>query len=54
MFLLGVGVGAIVQVIVQIAPSMRDKAGRLLDTATASALAVGVIAFYLTSLLIAV
>ena len=53
-FLLGVGVGAIVQVIVQIAPAMRDKAGRLLDTATASALAVGVIAFYLTSLLVSI
>jgi len=52
--LLGVGVGAIVQVIIQIAPSMRDRAGRLLDAATASALAVGVIAFYLTSLLISV
>ncbi len=53
-FLLGVGVGAIVQVIVQIAPAMRDKAGRLLDTATASAIAAGVVAFYLTGLLISI
>jgi zinc transporter, ZIP family len=52
--LLGVGVGAVVQVIVQIAPAMRDRAGRLLDTATASGIAVGLVAFYLTSLLITV
>ncbi len=54
LLLLGVGIGAIVQVIVQIAPSMRDRAGRLLDAATAGALAAGLIAFYLTSLLITV
>jgi zinc transporter ZupT len=52
--LLGVGVGAVVQVIVQIAPAMRDRAGRLLDTATAGGVAVGLIAFYLTGLLISV
>jgi zinc transporter, ZIP family len=52
--LLGVGVGAVVQVIVQIAPAMRDRAGRLLDTATAGGIAVGLVAFYLTSLLITV
>ena len=52
--LLGVGVGAVVQVIVQIAPAMRDRAGRLLDTATAVGIAVGLVAFYLTSLLITV
>ncbi len=52
--LLGVGVGAVIQVIVQIAPAMRDRAGRLLDTATASGIAVGLVAFYLTSLLITV
>jgi zinc transporter, ZIP family len=52
--LLGVGVGAVVQVIVQIAPAMRDRAGRLLDTASASGIAVGLVAFYLTSLLITV
>jgi zinc transporter, ZIP family len=50
--LLGVGVGAIVQVIVQIAPSMRDKAGRALDGLTATALAAGVLLFYLTGLLV--
>ena len=52
--LLGVGVGAVVQVIVQIAPAMRDRAGRLLDTATAGGIALGLVAFYLTSLLITV
>ncbi len=52
--LLGVGVGAVVQVIVQIAPAMRDRAGRLLDTATAGGIAAGLVAFYLTSLLISV
>ena len=54
LLLLGVGIGAIVQVIVQIAPSMRDKAGRLLDGATAGALVAGLVVFYLTSLLITV
>jgi zinc transporter, ZIP family len=53
-FLLGIGVGAVIQVIVQIAPSMRDAAGRTLDAVTASAIAAGAIAFYLTSLLVTV
>jgi zinc transporter ZupT len=50
--LLGVGVGAIVQVIGQILPAVRDRNGRLLDGLTASAIGAGVIAFYLTGLLI--
>ncbi len=53
-FLLGVGVGAVVQVIVQIAPAMRDRAGRLLDAATSAGIAAGVVAFYLTGLLVTV
>jgi zinc transporter ZupT len=53
-FLLGVGVGAIVQVIVQIAPTMRNAAGRFLDGGTAIALAAGVLLFYLTSLLVSI
>ena len=53
-FLLGVGVGAIVQVIVQIAPAMRDSAGRALDALTAAAVAAGVVIFYLTGLLVSV
>ncbi len=53
-FLLGVGVGAIVQVIGQIAPAMRDGAGRSLDAATAAAIALGAVLFYLTGLLVSV
>ena len=52
--LLGIGVGAVVQVIVQIAPAMRDRAGRVLDAATAGGVAAGLVAFYLTGLLISV
>lgn len=52
--LLGVGVGAVAQVIVQIAPAMRDRAGRLLDAATTTGIAAGVVAFYLTGLLVSV
>ncbi|CAN5117426.1 metal transporter [soil metagenome] len=52
--LLGVGVGAVVQVIVQIAPALRDSAGRMIDTLTAAGIATGIIAFYLTGLLISV
>lgn len=51
-FLLGVGVGAIVQVVVQIAPAMRDASGRALDAVTAAALAAGVVVFYVTGLLV--
>jgi len=53
-FLLGIGVGAVIQVIVQVTPSMRDASGRALDAMTASAIAGGAIAFYLTSLLVSV
>ena len=53
-FLLGVGVGAIVQVIGQITPAMRDRGGRALDTATAAAIAFGAVLFYLTGLLVSV
>ena len=53
--LLGVGVGAIVQVIVQIAPSMRDAAGRALDPATRRRhRSPASIVFYLTGLLVTV
>lgn len=51
-FLLGVGVGAIVQVVVQIAPAMRGASGRALDAVTAAALAAGVVVFYVTGLLV--
>ena len=53
-FLLGLGVGAVIQVIVQIAPALRDRGGRALDAVTASGIAAGAIAFYLTGLLISV
>lgn len=53
-FLLGVGVGAIAQVVVQIAPAMRDAGGRALDGLTAAAVAAGVVVFYVTGLLVSV
>ncbi|MDO8211672.1 ZIP family metal transporter [Conexibacter sp. CPCC 206217] len=53
-FLLGIGVGAIVRVIVQLVPSLRDTAGRVLDAATAAAIAAGAVALYLTGLLVSV
>jgi zinc transporter, ZIP family len=51
-FLLGVGVGAIAQVIVQIAPGLRDAAGRVLDRAVAAGIAGGMLAMYATGLLV--
>jgi zinc transporter ZupT len=53
-FLLGIGVGAIVRVIVQLAPSLRDRAGRVLDPATVGGIAAGALALYLTGLLVSV
>jgi zinc transporter, ZIP family len=52
--LLGVGVGAIAQVIVQIAPGLRDTAGRVIDAATATAMAAGGLVLYATGLLVSV
>lgn len=52
--LLGVGAGAIIQVIAQILPSIRDKAGRYLTPATVGGLLGGVAVMYLTGLLISV
>jgi zinc transporter ZupT len=52
--LLGVGVGAIVQVIVQIAPSLRDRASGLIDPATYGGLAAGAVLMYATGLLVVV
>jgi zinc transporter, ZIP family len=52
-FLLGVGAGAIVQVVVQIWPSLRDSAGRALTPATTAGIAVGAAILYLTTLLVA-
>jgi ZIP family zinc transporter len=52
--LLGVGAGAIVQVIVQIAPSLRDDAGRLLHPAAVTGLLAGMALMFGTGLLISV
>lgn len=52
--LFGVGVGAIVRVIVQIAPSMRDADGRLLNPSTVAGMLAGIAVLYLTGLLVAV
>ncbi len=51
--LFGVGVGAIAQVIVQLAPSMRDDDGRLFHPAAVGGLLVGIGVMYLTGLLVA-
>jgi ZIP family zinc transporter len=45
-------VGAIAQVIVQIAPGLRDRAGRILDAAVAGGIAAGIVAMYATGLLV--
>jgi len=52
--LFGVGVGAIARVIVQIAPAMRDSAGRLLHPLSVAGLLAGILALYLTGLLVSV
>jgi len=52
--LFGVGVGAIVRVIVQIAPSMRDGSGRLLNSTAVAGLLAGIAVMYVTGLLVAV
>ena len=51
-FMFGLGAGAIAQVIVQIAPSVRDKAGRLLHPLAVGGLLTGVMFMYVTNLLI--
>ena len=51
-FMFGLGAGAIAQVIVQIAPSVRDSAGRLLHPLAVSGLLTGVAIMFATSLLI--
>jgi len=50
--LFGFGAGAIAQVIVQIAPSLRDAAGRLLSPLVASGMVAGLLLMYVTGLLI--
>ena len=52
--LLGVGVGAITRVIVQIAPAMRDAEGRLLYPSSVAGILSGIAVLYLTGLLVSV
>ena len=52
--LFGVGVGAIARVIVQIAPSMRDRDGRLLHPLSVAGMIAGIAVLYLTGLLVSV
>lgn len=52
--LFGVGVGAIVRVIVQLAPAMRDPEGRLLYPSSVAGILSGIAALYLTGLLVSV
>jgi ZIP family zinc transporter len=51
-FLLGLGVGAIVGVILQLAPVLRDRAGRVLHPDSVAGLIAGMAALYLTGLLV--
>ena len=53
-FLFGAGAGAIVQVIVQLAPSLRDRAGRALHPAAVGGLLAGIALMFTTGLLVSV
>jgi ZIP family zinc transporter len=48
----GVGAGAIAQVVVQIAPQIRDSAGRFLHPLAVSGLLTGLAVMYVTGLLV--
>ena len=52
-FLFGFGAGAIVQVIVQLASTLRDASGRILNPVSVGGLCAGMLALYATSLLVA-
>jgi hypothetical protein len=52
--LFGVGVGAIAQVIVQLAPALRDGSGRILNPVSVAGLLAGIAAIYVTGLLVSV
>jgi hypothetical protein len=53
-FLFGLGVGAIAQVIWQLVPAMRDDEGRALHPLAVGGLVAGILALYLTGLLVSV
>jgi zinc transporter ZupT len=53
-FLIGIGVGAIVQVIVQLVPSIRDRQGNALHPLSVAGIIAGAAALYLTGLLISI
>ncbi len=53
-FMFGLGAGAIAQVIVQIAPSVRDSSGRLLHPLAVAGLLAGVGIMFATGLLISI
>ena len=53
-FLIGVGVGAIVQVIVQLAPTIRDRGGRSLTPLAVGGILAGIVFMYATGLLVSV
>jgi zinc transporter ZupT len=53
-FMFGIGAGAIAQVVVQIAPSIRADDGRLLNPVAASGLLVGLVVMYATGLMVSV
>jgi zinc transporter, ZIP family len=53
-FMFGLGAGAIAQVIVQIAPGVRDAAGKLLHPLAVGGLLTGLLLMYATGLLISV
>ncbi len=50
--LIGIGIGAIVQVIVQLVPTVRDRAGRVLYPASVGGILTGVALLYVTGLLV--
>jgi zinc transporter, ZIP family len=50
----GIGAGAIAQVIVQIAPAVKDEAGRLLHPLAVGGLLTGLVVMYATGLLVSV
>ena len=51
-FMFGLGAGAIAQVIVQIAPSVRDATGRLLHPLAVGGVLTGIVFMYATGLLV--